>query len=477
MNVEPNGPATIMSLLAPDAPVGSDAQSAAVPGDFAALLQALQAASGAVRPLLAGPDQGEPTPATGDTDAGDDAADTAAPQVDAILAGLLLAATVRTNPVTPAGAADTVTIASAPTGARTGPADAPGTTSGQPATASPGMPTAEPAAPGGATLPANARPDIPATALTQTAARPDEAVAAGQGFVGQTVAGGERTDESAKEAPSAAVRSVPGPDGDPAGATPMPAITTAPESGPQPLQQPAGQASDGTSAVSPETEDRAASRPPTVDTMIESDSDARMGPETPRAAPGRAERDQGASPVDAERGALESALSVPSSPPASGQPGVGPTGAQSPAQAAGSERAHHRAVDPGDLVDQIVRRADLFTTPLGQGVEIHLDPPELGKLHVRLTVEHGELAMHLRAESAEAMSLIRDNLPQLREALADRGLSAPRFSFDLSGGDPNSRRQFQPPQPNRRYAAVPAAPGLAEPWTISAGPGRIDYRI
>ena len=50
-------------------------------------------------------------------------------------------------------------------------------------------------------------------------------------------------------------------------------------------------------------------------------------------------------------------------------------------------------------------------------IRLRLDPPELGAVRVRLVEQDGAITVLLRAEQALSAELIRQALPQLREAL------------------------------------------------------------
>jgi flagellar hook-length control protein FliK len=62
-----------------------------------------------------------------------------------------------------------------------------------------------------------------------------------------------------------------------------------------------------------------------------------------------------------------------------------------------------------------------------------LHPPELGSLRLELTVRSGKLSARLEAETEAARSLIVDNLPALRQRLAEHQIRVERFDVDLGG--------------------------------------------
>ncbi len=74
-------------------------------------------------------------------------------------------------------------------------------------------------------------------------------------------------------------------------------------------------------------------------------------------------------------------------------------------------------------------------------VQVRLSPPELGALRIELTVQHGVLSARLEAETAAARNLLLDNLPALRDRLAQQDIRVERFDVDVrrDGGGSNQQ--------------------------------------
>ena len=78
-------------------------------------------------------------------------------------------------------------------------------------------------------------------------------------------------------------------------------------------------------------------------------------------------------------------------------------------------------------------------------VQVRLSPPELGSLRIELTIEQGVLSARLEAETSAARKVLLDNLPALRERLAQQDVRVDRFDVDVrregggSGGGPQDR--------------------------------------
>ena len=74
--------------------------------------------------------------------------------------------------------------------------------------------------------------------------------------------------------------------------------------------------------------------------------------------------------------------------------------------------------------------------------EIRLDPAELGRIDVRIDVDHsGRVTSHLTVERPETLSMLRQDAPQLQRALNDAGLSTGDGGLQFSLRDQSSSGQ------------------------------------
>ncbi|WP_040157707.1 flagellar hook-length control protein FliK [Mobilicoccus massiliensis] len=101
-------------------------------------------------------------------------------------------------------------------------------------------------------------------------------------------------------------------------------------------------------------------------------------------------------------------------------------------------------------------------------VTLQLAPAHLGKVDVTLEIRGGEVAVVLRAADGTARELLRDNVDQLRQQLADLGLRPGSVDVDSGGhadGGQATWQQAADAQARARRAAVmgdgSAFPGLA----------------
>lgn len=94
--------------------------------------------------------------------------------------------------------------------------------------------------------------------------------------------------------------------------------------------------------------------------------------------------------------------------------------------------------DPASLTPQdrtrfVQRVANAFQAASQREGEIRLRlaPPELGQMKVEISVKQGVLTARLETDNAEARQVLLDNLPQLRERLAEQSIKVEKFDVDV----------------------------------------------
>lgn len=107
-------------------------------------------------------------------------------------------------------------------------------------------------------------------------------------------------------------------------------------------------------------------------------------------------------------------------------------------------------------------------------IQLRLSPPELGTLRIQLTVSEGAITAHLETENAAARTVILDNLPALRERLAEQQITIEKFDVDVGREDqqqadypdadesPNNERQRESSQANSQTNSRNIADGQEE---------------
>ncbi len=64
-------------------------------------------------------------------------------------------------------------------------------------------------------------------------------------------------------------------------------------------------------------------------------------------------------------------------------------------------------------------------------IRIRLSPPELGTLQIKIVMSEGALTAHLETETTAARAVLLDNLPMLRERLAEQEIHIEKFDVDV----------------------------------------------
>jgi flagellar hook-length control protein FliK len=93
---------------------------------------------------------------------------------------------------------------------------------------------------------------------------------------------------------------------------------------------------------------------------------------------------------------------------------------------------------------QRVARAFQSVGDQGGTIRLRLSPPELGSVRMEIRMDHGQMSAHLEAETPEAQSMLLNNLPALRDRLAQQDITVASFDVGLmgqtSGGSPQPKQ-------------------------------------
>jgi len=85
-------------------------------------------------------------------------------------------------------------------------------------------------------------------------------------------------------------------------------------------------------------------------------------------------------------------------------------------------------------------------------IQLRLSPPELGTLRINIVMNEGVLTARLETETAAARAVLLDNLPALRERLAEQEIRIDKFDVDVGregqqqadGSETDDRKSKQP---------------------------------
>jgi flagellar hook-length control protein FliK len=135
------------------------------------------------------------------------------------------------------------------------------------------------------------------------------------------------------------------------------------------------------------------------------------------------------------------------------------------------------SADQARFVDRVARA---FRAAEGRNgvVRLRLSPPELGSLRLEIKVQGGALAARLEADTPQARSLLMDNLPVLRERLADQGIRIEQFDVELldrqSSGDFDGWDQHRQHQTDKsgQSEATNQSPDTPEEGAFPEHPGK-----
>ena len=92
-------------------------------------------------------------------------------------------------------------------------------------------------------------------------------------------------------------------------------------------------------------------------------------------------------------------------------------------------------VDQARFVQRVTRAFQAMGGREGT-VRLRLSPPELGSLRLEIAVRNGVMTARVEAETSTARNLLLDNLPALRDRLAQQDIKVEQFNVDLSDRSP-----------------------------------------
>ncbi|HEX2924165.1 MAG TPA: flagellar hook-length control protein FliK, partial [Chloroflexota bacterium] len=96
------------------------------------------------------------------------------------------------------------------------------------------------------------------------------------------------------------------------------------------------------------------------------------------------------------------------------------------------------AADPqsaDSVFNQLLEQASKLSVPRNTRMRVHLTPPSLGELDLKLDLKDGVLSLGITAELGKTRELIQAALPELRQALQQKGLDVGQFSLSTGSGE------------------------------------------
>jgi flagellar hook-length control protein FliK len=116
----------------------------------------------------------------------------------------------------------------------------------------------------------------------------------------------------------------------------------------------------------------------------------------------------------------------------------------------GETQTHRDGLNDVERVRLVQRVARAFHSVGDEGgeVQLRLRPPELGSLRMEIAVRDGVMTAKLETETAAARNILLDNLPQLRERLAEQNVKVERFDVNVRDEARQRNDQTYEGQPN-----------------------------
>lgn len=93
--------------------------------------------------------------------------------------------------------------------------------------------------------------------------------------------------------------------------------------------------------------------------------------------------------------------------------------------------------------DQVAERVQMMLSKNLKNIDIRLDPPELGRMQIRMNMNGDGATVHFTVANQQARDALEQSMPRLREMLAQQGVQL---------GDTSVQQQSSNQQQNR-YAA------------------------
>lgn len=110
---------------------------------------------------------------------------------------------------------------------------------------------------------------------------------------------------------------------------------------------------------------------------------------------------------------------------------------------------------------QRVSRAFQSARSSDSEIQLKLSPPELGTLRISISVEQGAVSAKVETETAAARNILLDNLPALRERLAEQEIRVEKFDVDVGrdGEQPDQQSRFD--NEDRQHERLPHQTGTS----------------
>jgi flagellar hook-length control protein FliK len=142
-------------------------------------------------------------------------------------------------------------------------------------------------------------------------------------------------------------------------------------------------------------------------------------------------------------------------------------------------------MNKADILNQVIKKADIFLQDGHQEMIMKLEPESLGKLNLKLVVENGLITAKFVAESQQVKEVLESNFNKLKDTLQEKGIAVQSFSVSVGqeGAQFNSGQGFEQWKRTIKFNSKSSGEymGLDEENNFSVNPysyhdGKVDYR-
>jgi len=124
-------------------------------------------------------------------------------------------------------------------------------------------------------------------------------------------------------------------------------------------------------------------------------------------------------------------------------------------------------VDRVRFVQRVARAFEAVGARDGS-IRLRLHPPELGSLRLEVTIRNGTMIARMEVEDSTARSMLLDNLPALRNRLAQQDIKVGRFDVDLADQSPGGSPERPGGHPQWREQPDQGSPSTGSEQEIEA---------
>ncbi|MCG3730491.1 flagellar hook-length control protein FliK [Vibrio cincinnatiensis] len=124
------------------------------------------------------------------------------------------------------------------------------------------------------------------------------------------------------------------------------------------------------------------------------------------------------------------------------------------------------ALNKGMVADEMAERVQMMMSKNLKNIDIRLDPPELGRMHIRMNMHGDGASVQFTVANSQARDALEQSMPRLREMLAQQGVQL----ADTSVQQQNAGQQ-------QRYSANGGESGSSAGREVLAGDENIESDI